>query len=60
MKTIASLTMIYLPSTFAASIFSTGFFSFDVQDGKGLLNVNVQIWKMFATAIGLSIVTIAV
>ena len=52
--------MIYLPSTFAASIFSTGFFSFDVQDGKGLLNVNVQIWKMFATAIGLSIVTIAV
>jgi hypothetical protein len=60
MKTIASLTIIYLPSTFAASIFSTGFFSYDSQDGTGLVRVNPQIWKMFAIASALSVVTIAV
>ena len=60
MKTIASLTMIYLPSTFAASIFSTGFFSFDLQNGTEMVRVNPQIWKMFAIALGSSIVTIAV
>lgn len=52
--------MIYLPSTFAASIFSTGFFSYDLQNGAGLVSVNPQIWKMFALALGLSFVTIAV
>jgi hypothetical protein len=36
MKTIASLTMIYLPSTFAASIFSTGFFSYDWYNEKSI------------------------
>lgn len=59
MKT-TSLTLIYLPSTFAASIFSTEFFSFDTQNGTGLLNINLQIWKMFAIASGLSVATIAV
>jgi hypothetical protein len=58
MKTIASLTMIYLPSTFAASIFSTGFFSYDA-NGTELVKINPQIWKMFAVGIGMSFVTIA-
>lgn len=60
MKTIASLTMIYLPSTFAASIFSTGFFSYDVQGGSELIKVNPQIWKMFAVALAMSFLTIAI
>jgi hypothetical protein len=59
MKTIASLTMIYLPSTFAASIFSTGFFSYDA-NGTEIVKINPQIWKMFAVGIGMSFVTIAV
>jgi len=59
MKTIASLTMIYLPSTFATSIFSTGFFSYDA-NGAELIKINPQIWKMFAVGIGMSFVTIAV
>jgi hypothetical protein len=58
MKTIASLTMIYLLSTFAASIFSTGFFSYDT-NGTELAKINLQIWKMFAVGIGMSFVTIA-
>ena len=51
--------MIYLPSTFAASIFSTGFFSYDT-NGTELVKINPQIWKMFAVGIGMSFVTIAV
>jgi len=51
--------MIYLPSTFAASIFSTGFFSYDT-NGTELVKINPQIWKMFAVGIGMSFITIAV
>jgi hypothetical protein len=58
MKTIASLTMIYLPSTFAASFFSTGFFSYDL--GTESMKVNREIWKMLVVALGLSFATIAV
>jgi hypothetical protein len=50
--------MIYLPSTFAASIFSTGFFSYDT--GTDLIKVNPQIWKMLVVALSLSFVTMAV
>jgi len=62
MKTIASLTMIYLPSTFAASIFSTGFFTYssDPTTGSQLIKVNPQIWKLIAIALGLSVLTIGV
>jgi len=59
MKTIASLTMIYLPSTFAASIFSTGFFSYNLEN-TSMVKVNPQIWKLFAVALALSVATIAV
>ena len=49
MKTIASLTMIYLPSTFVATIFSTDFFSFGIE-GTGKLNVRSDIWKFIVVA----------
>jgi hypothetical protein len=59
MKTIASLTMIYLPSTFAASIFSTGFFSYNLQNAN-VVKVNPQIWKLFVVALALSVLTVAI
>ena len=59
MKTIASLTMIYLPSTFVATIFSTGFFDFD-SNGTGSLKVNVDIWKFLIVAAVLTMLTISI
>lgn len=41
MKTIASLTMVYLPSTLATTIFSTGFFN--VLDSGSALVVSSAI-----------------
>ena len=56
MKTIASLTMIYLPSTFMATVFGTGFFNFG-SNGSGKLLVNSEIWKFIVVAIVLTLVT---
>ena len=56
MKTIASLTMVYLPSTFAATLFSTGFFSFP-SSATDSLSVDPQIWILFVLAIVLSFLT---
>ena len=58
MKTIASLTMVYLPSTFAASIFSTGFFS--VPGSGSTLVVSSAIWKFIIVAAILTSITIGV
>jgi hypothetical protein len=57
MKTIAGLTMVYLPSTFVATIFSMGFFGFG-DGGTGPLMVKRDIWKFAVIAIGLTAVTI--
>ena len=59
MKTIASLTMIYLPSTFVATIFSTGFFDFG-SNGTSRLSVNTDIWKLIVVAAVLTIMTVSV
>ncbi|CAF9931594.1 MAG: hypothetical protein GOMPHAMPRED_005971 [Gomphillus americanus] len=59
MKTIASLTMVYLPITFTASIFSTGFFSYG-DDGLGAVSVNSQIWMLFMVGLILTVITLAV
>ena len=48
MKTIASLIMVYLPSTFAATIFSTGFFN--VPGTGSALVVSSAIWKFIIVA----------
>lgn len=58
MKTIASLTMVYLPSTFAATIFSTGFFNVP-GDGSALV-VSSAIWKFIIVAAILTGITIGV
>lgn len=57
MKTIAGLTMIYLPGTFAASIFSTGFFTYSQGDDGATIQVNSQIWVLFVVAIVISLFT---
>ena len=58
MKTIASLTMVYLPSTFAATMFSTGFFN--VPDSGSGLVVSSAIWKFIIVAAILTGITIGV
>ena len=59
MKTIASLTMVYLPSTFVATVFSTGFFSYG-SDELGNLSINFDIWKFIVVAAVLTALTISV
>jgi hypothetical protein len=56
MKTIASLTMVYLPSTFLATIFNTGFFS----TASGTLEVSSEIWKLVICSGVLTFITIFV
>ena len=58
MKTIASLTMVYLPSTFAATLFSTVFFNV-ADSGSGLV-VSAGIWKFITVAAILTGITIGV
>ena len=59
MKTIAGLTMIYLPSTFVATIFSTGFFNV-AASGSGNLTISREIWKFIIVAAVLIVLTITV
>lgn len=59
MKTIASLTMVYLPSTFAATVFGTGFFTYQVGD-ETIFRVSAQIWKLIVTALVLSALTVGI
>ena len=58
MKKIASLTMVYLSSTFAATIFSTGFFN--VPNSGSALVVSSAIWKFIIVAAILTGITIGV
>ncbi|KAF5539807.1 hypothetical protein FPHYL_12196 [Fusarium phyllophilum] len=58
MKTIAKLTMFYLPLTFVATIFSMGVFNFDFDNGKnGRLVVSSQWWIYIILAIPLTLGT---
>ncbi|CVL05709.1 uncharacterized protein FPRN_14294 [Fusarium proliferatum] len=58
MKTIAKLTMFYLPLTFVATIFSMGIFNFDFDDGKnGRLVMSSQWWMYIVFAIPLTLGT---
>lgn len=53
MRSIALLTMIFLPATFVASLFSTGFFNWDADDGEKVLSP--YIWIYPAATVGLTI-----
>ncbi|KIW07759.1 uncharacterized protein PV09_01687 [Verruconis gallopava] len=60
MKTIAGLTMVYLPSTFIATIFSTGFFRFTSDSSSAQLVVNNNIWKFICICLLFTIITVVV
>jgi hypothetical protein len=55
MKTIAAVTMLFLPGTFVASLFATPMFQWSTTTG---LQVQSHIWIYWATAIPLTLVTI--
>ncbi|KAF3034656.1 hypothetical protein E8E12_000961 [Didymella heteroderae] len=62
MRTIAVVTMAFLPPTFLSAIFSMSFFSFQPQenDGRGGWKVSDKFWLYFAFAIPLTCFTLAV
>jgi len=56
MRSIALLTMVFLPLSTVASIFSTTLFSWDSADGKAV--VSGYIWVFVVIAVGLTSVTV--
>jgi membrane protein implicated in regulation of membrane protease activity len=61
MKTIATLTMLYLPATFVCSLFGTNFFALAInaQSRKSFVVSNLW-WIYVATALPLTVVTLGV
>ena len=55
MKTIAAVTMLFLPGTFVASLFATPMFQWSATAG---LQVQSHIWVYWATTIPLTLLTI--
>ncbi|KAJ2893207.1 hypothetical protein MKZ38_008913 [Zalerion maritima] len=64
MRTIAVVTLVFLPATFVAAIFSTGFFDFGFGDpdpgrgGGGPMRVSREFWVYWAFAAPLTAATI--
>jgi hypothetical protein len=56
MKTIAAVTMVFLPGTFVASLFSTPLFHWDKHSGFGVAS---QVWVYWAITIPVTSLTIA-
>ncbi|KAI1748404.1 hypothetical protein F4782DRAFT_517582 [Xylaria castorea] len=56
MKTIALVTMVFLPATFVASLFSMTFFDWSPADGKNI--VSSEIWIYFVIAVGLTLLVV--
>jgi len=61
MKTIATLTMLYLPATFVCSFFGTNFFALDT-NGPGQLSFVVSnIWWVYVvTTVPSTLLTVGV
>lgn len=58
MRSIALLTMVFLPLSTVASIFSTTLFSWDATEGKAV--ISGYLWVFIVIAIGLTSVTVGV
>ncbi|UNI15653.1 hypothetical protein JDV02_002164 [Purpureocillium takamizusanense] len=59
MKVIAMLTMLYLPATFVATLFSMGIFHFDYDNGNsGRLGLSSQWWLYVVIALPLTLMTL--
>ncbi|KXL50075.1 hypothetical protein M433DRAFT_158347 [Acidomyces richmondensis BFW] len=57
MRVISAVTLIFLPATFAATLFSTTFFDFAPRDPDSV--VSDWIWLYWAVALGLTLVVLA-
>ncbi|KAL4794834.1 hypothetical protein BDV19DRAFT_364006 [Aspergillus venezuelensis] len=58
MKTIAMMTMFYLPASFVATLFSMGIFNFDFENGrKGTISLSGYWWIYAVVTIPLTIGT---
>ncbi|KAI1150663.1 hypothetical protein F4825DRAFT_393166 [Nemania diffusa] len=56
MRSIALLTMVFLPATFVASVFSMTFFDWDPPQGKSM--VSSSIWIYFIIAVVLTVAVV--
>ena len=57
MKTLAAVTVVFLPSTFVAALFSTPLFHWSPENSGNSL-VSKQFWIFWATSIPLTILTL--
>ncbi|KAI0550436.1 hypothetical protein F4679DRAFT_542373 [Xylaria curta] len=55
MKTIALVTMVFLPATFVASLFSMTFFDWNPPEGK---HISPEIWIYVIIAVGLTLLVV--
>lgn len=59
MKTLAAVTVIFLPGTFVASVFSMSIFNWTERHGKDQMTVSWQgLWIYWVIAIPLTLLTI--
>ncbi|KAK5998362.1 Notoamide biosynthesis cluster protein M' [Cladobotryum mycophilum] len=56
MRTVAFVTLIFLPATFVSAIFGTGFISYDAP--TGMWGVSPKFWVFWAVAIPITLLTI--
>ncbi|KAM7215571.1 hypothetical protein V8F06_009038 [Rhypophila decipiens] len=60
MRSIALLTMVFLPMTTVASIFSTGFFTWDADTAQGEEVVSGWIWVLVVVSVGLTLAVVGI
>ena len=61
MKTIATLTMFYLPATFVSSVFGTNFFAMDAGGtGRPSTFLSRNWWVGVLAAVGLTMLTLGI
>lgn len=62
MKVIAIMTLIYLPSSFVATLFSSSYFDFDLDNqesgGKARVHISKLFWIFWAVTIPLITTTL--
>ncbi|KAL4998899.1 hypothetical protein BDV10DRAFT_165999 [Aspergillus recurvatus] len=59
MKTVAVVSMVYLPGTFVSGLFGTNFFSFQADPGNTWLMAN-EFWLYWAVTLPLTLATVVI
>ncbi|KAL4778538.1 hypothetical protein BJX76DRAFT_362627 [Aspergillus varians] len=59
MKTVAVVSMVYLPGTFVSGLFGTNFFSFQAEPGNTWLTAD-EFWLYWAVTIPLTLLTLGI